>query len=66
MVGYILNININGSMLHELIDIFCIGEHDSQLRCLNWIKRLKLHEIMNINSKLYNNYVLICFINKLF
>ena len=24
--------------LHELIDIFCIGEHDTQLKCLNWIK----------------------------
>ena len=51
--------------LHELIDIFCIGEHDTQLKCLNWIKRLKLHEIMNINSKLYNNYALVCFITKL-
>ena len=51
--------------LHELIDIFCIGEHDTQLKCLNWIKRLKLHEIMNVNQKLYNNYALVCFITNL-
>ena len=36
--------------LHELLDIFCIGEHNT-IEMFKLIKRLKLHEIMNINSK---------------
>ena len=28
--------------LHELIDIFCIGEHDTQIRCLKLVKKVKI------------------------
>ena len=51
--------------LHELLDIFCIGKPEDQIKCLELIKTLKIHEIMKINKKLYHNFALICFISKL-
>ena len=38
--------------LHELLDIFCIGKPDDQIKCLELIKTLKIHEIMKINKEI--------------
>ena len=51
--------------LNDLIDIFCIGETKDQINCINWIKKLKVHDILDINRKLFRNFVLICYITRL-
>ena len=53
------------TVLHELIDIFCIGEPEKQIQCLDWIKTLKIHEMLQINRKLFRNFALICYISTL-
>jgi hypothetical protein len=53
---------MTGKMLNDLIDIYCIGENGTQKECLDWIKTLKVHEILDINSDLFENFALVAFI----